>query len=139
MRALLSPHQASFRFLPPASRRSRPSSWRGLAAGILGLAVLSGAALAQTAQKPFTRDDLAQSGAAIEEKLKRDVSVSAGSEIGKLIAAGEAAHYAKQDVDAIFVAGTEGSLTLPQLQLARPRTRVPSPRSQPASEMVARP
>ena len=35
------------------------------------------------------------------------------------LAAGEASHYAKQDVDSIFVTGTEGSLTLPQLQLFR--------------------
>ncbi|MFT3719202.1 Gfo/Idh/MocA family protein [Pseudorhodoferax sp.] len=37
------------------------------------------------------------------------------------LAAGEAAHYAKQDVDAIFLSGTEASLTLPQLQIARYR------------------
>ncbi|MBO9512741.1 MAG: Gfo/Idh/MocA family oxidoreductase [Variovorax sp.] len=35
------------------------------------------------------------------------------------LAAGEAAHYAQQDVDSIFVTGTEGSLTLPRLQLFR--------------------
>jgi len=35
------------------------------------------------------------------------------------LAAGEAGHYAKQDVDAIFLTGTEGSLTLPQLQVFR--------------------
>lgn len=35
------------------------------------------------------------------------------------LAASEASHYAKQDVDSIFVTGTEGSLTLPQLQLFR--------------------
>lgn len=35
------------------------------------------------------------------------------------LAAGEASHYAKQDVDAIFIAGTEGSLTLPHLQVFR--------------------
>ncbi|PUE53764.1 oxidoreductase [Limnohabitans sp. Rim8] len=32
-------------------------------------------------------------------------------------AAGEASHYAKQDVDAIFITGTEASITLPQLQI----------------------
>ena len=37
------------------------------------------------------------------------------------LAAGEAAHYAKQDVDAIFITGTEASITLPQLQIARYR------------------
>lgn len=35
------------------------------------------------------------------------------------LAAGEASHYAQQDVDSIFVMGTEGSLTLPQLQTFR--------------------
>jgi predicted dehydrogenase len=35
------------------------------------------------------------------------------------LAAGEANHYAKQDVDSIFLTGTEGSLTLPQLQVFR--------------------
>jgi predicted dehydrogenase len=35
------------------------------------------------------------------------------------LAAGEASHYAKQDVDSIFLTGTEGSLTLPQLQVFR--------------------
>lgn len=39
------------------------------------------------------------------------------------LAAGEACHYAKQDVDAIFLTGTEGSLTLPQLQVFRYRER----------------
>ncbi len=33
------------------------------------------------------------------------------------LSAGEAAHYPKQDVDAIFITGTEASLTLPQLQV----------------------
>lgn len=33
------------------------------------------------------------------------------------LAAGEASHYAKQDVDSIFLTGTDGSLTLPQLQV----------------------
>lgn len=33
------------------------------------------------------------------------------------LAAGEAAHYPKQDVDSIFLTGTEGSLSLPQLQV----------------------
>ena len=37
------------------------------------------------------------------------------------LAAAEAVHYAKQDVDSIFVSGTEASLTLPQLQLFRYR------------------
>jgi len=32
------------------------------------------------------------------------------------LAAGEAAHYPQQDVDACFIAGTEGALTLPRLQ-----------------------
>lgn len=35
------------------------------------------------------------------------------------LAAGEADHYAKQDVDSIFLTGTEGSLTLPRLQVFR--------------------
>lgn len=35
------------------------------------------------------------------------------------LAAGEASHYAKQDVDSIFIAGTDASLTLPQLQVFR--------------------
>ncbi|MFD0666886.1 Gfo/Idh/MocA family protein [Ramlibacter sp. MAHUQ-53] len=39
------------------------------------------------------------------------------------LAAGEAAHYPKQDVDALFIAGTEGSLTLPQLQFFSYRGR----------------
>lgn len=33
------------------------------------------------------------------------------------LAAGEAAHYAKQDVDSIFISGTEASVSLPQLQV----------------------
>jgi predicted dehydrogenase len=37
------------------------------------------------------------------------------------LAAGEASHYAKQDVDSIFISGTEASLTLPQLQVFRYR------------------
>jgi predicted dehydrogenase len=37
------------------------------------------------------------------------------------LAAGEAAHYAKQDVDSIFISGTEASLTLPQLQISQYR------------------
>jgi predicted dehydrogenase len=39
------------------------------------------------------------------------------------LAAGEASHYAKQDVDSIFITGTDGSLTLPQLQVFRFRER----------------
>ncbi len=35
------------------------------------------------------------------------------------LAAGEAAHYAKQDVDSIFISGTEASLSIPQLQVFR--------------------
>lgn len=35
------------------------------------------------------------------------------------LAAGEASHYAKQDVDSIFITGTEASLTIPQLQVYR--------------------
>lgn len=35
------------------------------------------------------------------------------------LAAGEASHYAKQDVDSIFLTGTQASLTLPQLQAFR--------------------
>ena len=35
------------------------------------------------------------------------------------LAAGEADHYAQQDVDSIFLTGTEGSLTVPRLQLFR--------------------
>jgi predicted dehydrogenase len=35
------------------------------------------------------------------------------------LAAGEAAHYVQQPVDAMYLCGTEGSLTLPQLQLWR--------------------
>ena len=37
------------------------------------------------------------------------------------LAAGEAAHYPRQDVDAIFISGTEGSLTLPRLETWRYR------------------
>lgn len=33
------------------------------------------------------------------------------------LAAGEASHYAKQDVDSIFLTGTEASLSIPQLQM----------------------
>jgi predicted dehydrogenase len=33
------------------------------------------------------------------------------------LAAGEASHYAKQDVDSIFITGTDASMTLPQLQV----------------------
>lgn len=33
------------------------------------------------------------------------------------LAAGEAAHYPKQDVNSIFLTGTEGSLSIPQLQI----------------------
>ncbi|HRE20124.1 MAG TPA: alpha-2-macroglobulin family protein, partial [Rhabdaerophilum sp.] len=47
-------------------------------AGLFGL-FLAGSALAQSPQKPFVRDDLAQSGAAIEEKLKREVALPAGT------------------------------------------------------------
>lgn len=39
------------------------------------------------------------------------------------LAAGEAAHYPKQDVDSIFLAGTDASLTLPQLQVWQYRGR----------------
>lgn len=35
------------------------------------------------------------------------------------LAAGEASHYARQDVDSIFIMGTEASLTLPRLQVFR--------------------
>ena len=74
---------------------SRPPSLRSVAgrlalAGLFGLSLLAGSALAQTPQKPFMRDDLATSGAAIEERLKREVSIPQGAEIGRLIAAGEA-------------------------------------------------
>lgn len=37
------------------------------------------------------------------------------------LAAGEAQHYARQDVDSYFLSGTEGSLTLPRLQVFRYR------------------
>jgi predicted dehydrogenase len=37
------------------------------------------------------------------------------------LAAGEAAHYPRQDVDSIFISGTEGSLTLPRLEVWRYR------------------
>ena len=35
------------------------------------------------------------------------------------LAAGEAAHYAQQDVDSMFISGTEASLTVPQLRIYR--------------------
>jgi len=35
------------------------------------------------------------------------------------LAAGEAGHYVQQPVDALYICGTEGSLTLPRLQLWR--------------------
>ncbi len=35
------------------------------------------------------------------------------------LAAGEAAHYPKQDVDSMFISGTEASLTVPQLRIYR--------------------
>jgi predicted dehydrogenase len=37
------------------------------------------------------------------------------------LAAGEAAHYPQQDIDAHFIAGTEGALTLPRLNVYRYR------------------
>ena len=37
------------------------------------------------------------------------------------LAAGEAAHYPQQDVDSMFISGTEGSLTLPRLSVWRYR------------------
>jgi predicted dehydrogenase len=37
------------------------------------------------------------------------------------LGAGEAAHYPRQDIDAIFISGTEGSLTLPRLEVWRYR------------------
>lgn len=77
--------------LPDTARRSRPKRMGWFSAGLLGLALMAGTALPQTVQKPFVRDDLAQSGAAIEEKLKRDVSVPPGADIARLITAGEAA------------------------------------------------
>ncbi|KAF0227707.1 MAG: alpha-2-macroglobulin domain-containing [Beijerinckiaceae bacterium] len=51
---------------------------RMLGTGLLGLALMTGAALAQMRTKAFLRDDLAASGAAIEEKIKREVSVPQG-------------------------------------------------------------
>lgn len=59
-------------------------------AGLFGL-ILAASALAQSPQKPFLRDDLAQSGAAIEEKLKREVALPAGTDAARLIAAARAA------------------------------------------------
>ncbi len=37
------------------------------------------------------------------------------------LAAGEAAHYPQQDIDSMFISGTEGSLTLPRLSVWRYR------------------
>jgi uncharacterized protein YfaS (alpha-2-macroglobulin family) len=64
---------------------------RHLVAGALLAVIGAGAVMAQSPQKPFVRDDLATSGAAIEEKLKRDVSIQPGAEIGRLLAGANAA------------------------------------------------
>lgn len=80
-------------------------------AGLFGL-ILAGSALAQSPQKPFLRDDLAQSGAAIEEKLKREVALPAGTDAARLIAAARAA-LAKKDGRAALPLANQAVLAEP--------------------------
>lgn len=86
--------------------------------GILGLSLaaglmLSGSLFAQNAQKPFSREDLATSGAAIEERLKREITLPANAEIGRLLSAGDAA-LAKNDPRAALPLANQAVLAAPQ-------------------------
>ncbi|MCA0400520.1 MAG: alpha-2-macroglobulin family protein [Proteobacteria bacterium] len=87
-------------------RRSAP-------AALAGLALMAGTALAQVPQKAFNRDDLATSGAAIEEKIKREVSLPQGADIARLLAAGNAA-LAKNDPRSALPIANQAVLAAPQ-------------------------
>ncbi len=79
------------RVAPSLPRGSRTNRLAPLLGGALGLALMLGSAFAQTAAKPFSRDDLGTAGAAMEERLKREITLPANVEAGRLIAAGDAA------------------------------------------------
>jgi hypothetical protein len=61
----------------------------GVLAAALALNALS--ATAQTPPKAFQRDDLAATAQQIEERLKREISVSAAADLARLVQQGEAA------------------------------------------------
>jgi hypothetical protein len=77
------------------------------------LALMAGGAAAQSPQKPFQRDDLALSGAQIEDRLKREVTLPQGAEIGRLLAAGEAA-LARNDARAALPLANQAVIAAPQ-------------------------
>lgn len=82
-----------------------------LAAALLGLGLFG--AQAQSPQKPFMRDDLAASGAQIEERLKREVSLPQGADGNRLVSAGEALMQ-KNDARAALPIANQAVLAQPQ-------------------------
>lgn len=97
-------------FSPRGTRTGRLASL--MIGGTLGLGLLLGAALAQTAQKPFSRDDLATAGAAMEERLKREITLPPNVEANRLIAAGEAA-LGRNDARAALPLANQAVLAAP--------------------------
>lgn len=113
MRARPLARPVSSRALSPRARSPRARGWIAAAAGIM-LSLLSAAgALAQSPQKPFTRDDLAISGATIEDRLKREVALPPNVDFARTLAAGEAA-LAKNDGRAALPFANQAVLTQPQ-------------------------
>lgn len=93
--------------------RLRHLPFRLVITALLGGLIGAGAALAQTAQKPFIRDDLAVSAQAIEDRLKREVSLPQGADFGRLLAAGEAA-MSRNDARAALPLANQAVLVQPQ-------------------------
>lgn len=81
-------------------------------AGLFGLSLLVGIAEAQTPQKPFTRDDLATSGAAIEERIKREVSIPQGLDFKRAFDGAMAAN-ARNDGRAALLLANQAVLIQP--------------------------
>ncbi|MFY8115697.1 MAG: tetratricopeptide repeat protein, partial [Rhabdaerophilum sp.] len=100
------------RVAPLPFRGSRSGFLAPLMGGLLGLGLMLGTALAQTPQKPFSRDDLSTAGAAMEERLKREVTLPANAEAQRLIAAGEAA-LTRNDARAALPLANQAVLAAP--------------------------
>lgn len=99
---------------PCFSKVFKPIAAFGLAIGLLASSLpFTAPAYSQTPPKAFQRDDLASTGAAIEERLKREVSLPAGSSAERLIAQGQAA-LAKNDGRAALPFANQAILAEPQ-------------------------
>lgn len=78
-------------------------------------------AMASNARRGFEVEDTAAALLQLDSGALATAVVSdaAASPWNYDLAAGEAAHYPRQPVDALLIAGTEGSITLPQVRLWR--------------------